>query len=129
MPNLSNIKEEEIYYKQNIPYYKGMPCFAGGLRLNSHPYIDNDGFLSAYYWRDGGLWGCRVSELYPNIFAFSNEFLKHLYLSKATPMTFEEWCIDNGNYCPNDSNIMKALKAEKSDGRDRIKIGHFKIVI
>lgn len=44
MSNLSNIKEKEIYYKQNIPYYKGMPCFAGGLRLNSHPYIDNDGF-------------------------------------------------------------------------------------
>lgn len=118
MPNLSNIKEEEIYYKQNIPYYNGMPCFVSGLRLNSHPYIDNDGFLSAFYWRDGGLWDCKVSELYPNIFVYNSEYLDHLYLSKVTPMTFEEWCIDNGEYCPNDSNIVEALKAKRSNGAD-----------
>lgn len=39
-----------------------MPCFVNGMRLNSHPHVDKDGFLSAYYWRDGGLWGCKVSE-------------------------------------------------------------------
>lgn len=60
-------EDMKITYKQNIPYYKGMPCFVNGMRLNSHPRVDKEGFLSAYYWRDGGLWGCKVSEIYPNV--------------------------------------------------------------
>lgn len=55
------MKENDIYekitYKQGIPYYMGMPCFLDGKKLNSKPKIDKDGFLSAYYWRDAGLWG------------------------------------------------------------------------
>lgn len=51
-----------------------MPCFVNGMRLNSHPHVDKDGFLSAYYWRDGGLWGCKVSEIYPNVFAYNDEY-------------------------------------------------------
>ena len=35
---------DNIIYNGDIPYYKGMPCFLDGKRLNSIPYIDGDGF-------------------------------------------------------------------------------------
>lgn len=103
-------KDRKITYKRNIPYYKGMPCFVNGMRLNSHPHVDKEGFLSAYYWRDGGLWGCKVSEIYPNVFAFNDEGLANLYLHETIPMTLEEWKNDNGKYCCNASNVIEALE-------------------
>lgn len=48
--------KEDIKYHNGFPFYKGMPCFVNGMRLNSTPKVNEDGYLSVYYWRDGGLW-------------------------------------------------------------------------
>ncbi len=112
----------KITYKQNIPYYKGMPCFVNGMRLNSHPRVDKEGFLSAYYWRDGGLWGCKVSEIYPNVFVYNDEGFDHLYLHETIPMTLEEWENDNGEYCHNVSNVIEALTKSGYSGHGGIDI-------
>jgi hypothetical protein len=117
-----NDMSAKITYKRNIPYYKGMPCFVNGMRLNSHPRVDKEGFLSAYYWRDGGLWGCKVSEIYPNVFAYNDEYLSHLYLNATTPMTLEEWKNDNGHYCHNASNVIEALTKSGYGGHEGIDI-------
>ena len=37
-------EDRKITYKRNIPYYKDMPCFVNGMRLNSHPRVDKEGF-------------------------------------------------------------------------------------
>ena len=118
---------DKITYKQSIPYYNGMPCFVGDgdvccLKMNSLPGIDEDGFLSAYYWRDGGLWGCFVSEIYPNVFAFTDESLSNLYLNEVIPITLEEWKNSNGNYCPNVSNVFEALSKDGYGGHKGINI-------
>lgn len=107
------MKENDIYekitYKQGIPYYMGMPCFLDGKKLNSKPKIDKDGFLSAYYWRDAGLWGCTMSEIFPDTFAYNDGSPWHLYLCEAKPMTFDEWKKDNDPYCLRFSNVIEAL--------------------
>lgn len=116
---------DKITYKQNIPYYNGIPCFVNGLRLNSHPYIDEDGFLSAFYWRDGGLWGCKVSEIYPNVFVYNeydNWFVRSFYLDEVTPVTLEEWKNSNGYYCPDVSNVLEALTKDGYGGHKGINI-------
>lgn len=111
---------DNIIYKGDFPYYKGMPCFLDGKRLNSIPYIDKDGFLSAYYWRDGGLWGIRITEIYPNVFVYNDDSLEHLYLSQIEPMTFEEWKNDNGVYAPRCSNVIEALESTGLGGHKGI---------
>ena len=90
------------------------------MRLNSHPHVDEEGFLSAYYWCDGGLWGCKVSEIYPNVFAFNDESLANLYLHETIPMTLEEWKNDNGEYCCNVSNVIEALEKNRYGGYGEI---------
>lgn len=112
-----------ITYKQNIPYYKGMPCFVNGMRLNSHPYIDKDGFLSAFYWRDGGLWGITIIEIYPGVFVYNNASFEHLYLNEVTPMTFDEWKKDNGEYSDWASNTVEALTKTGYEGHEGVGMG------
>lgn len=62
--------KEIIEYRNKFPFYKGMPCFVNGMRLNSTPKINEEGFLSAYYWRDGGLWDTMPSRYIQMFIAF-----------------------------------------------------------
>lgn len=110
--------EKDIVYKNGFPFYKGMPCFVDGKRLNSEPSINKDGFLSAYYWRDAGLWGINAVELYPNIFVFVSDYLYHLDLKEVNPMSYDLWRAENnpnGKYLA-ESNIIEALNCQSIDG-------------
>lgn len=105
----------KIEYRNNIPYYKGMPCFIGGKRLNSVPKVNSEGFLTAYYWCDCGLWGIDVSEIYKNRYVYNTENLP-MYLTECHPMTFNEWKEDNEPYTSSCVTIEQALNANSLDG-------------
>lgn len=102
--------KEDIKYRNGSPFYKGMPCFVNGMRLNSTPKINEDGLLSAYYWRDGGLWGYEVVEIYPNVYCFSDECLHMLDLKEVKPETLEFWKESNGCYAPPCKTVEEALE-------------------
>ena len=59
---------------------------------------------------------------YPNVFAYNDEYLSHLYLNATTPMTLEEWKNDNGHYCHNASNVIEALTKSGYGGHEGIDI-------
>ena len=102
--------KEIIEYRNKFPFYKDMPCFINGMRLNSTPKINEEGFLSAYYWRDGGLWGCDAIEIYPNVYCFSDECLHILDLKKVKPETLDIWKESNGCFAPPCETVEEALE-------------------
>lgn len=114
----------DITYKGNIPYYKDMPCFINGIRLNSIPKIYENGLLGAYYWRDAGAWGSMISEIYPNTFVFTDEWegLSHLYLKEVQPTTFKDWRNSNTWTTLRCSNVIEALRLEGFEGHEGLKI-------
>lgn len=116
--------DDKIEYRNGYPYYKGMPCFTSGLRLDSCPYRDEDGFLSAYYWRDCGCWFSLIKELYPNIFVFCDDYfaLSHLYLQETKPMTLNEWANDNGFSSHEISSVTEALAKDGYGDHKGLKI-------
>ena len=114
----------DIIYKGNIPYYKGMPCFIAGMRLNSIPKIDKNELLSAYYWRDAGAWRGIISEIYPNVFVFTDEWegLSQLYLKEVQPTTFEDWRDTNTWTTLRCSNVIETLRLEGFEEHEGLKI-------
>lgn len=90
----------KIEYKNDYPYYKGMPCFLGGLRMNSIPKVNENGLLSAYYWRDNGMWGVVISKTRQGTYIYNDTGeAHHLNLKEAKPMTFVEWLKSNNSWC------------------------------
>lgn len=85
---------EKIYFKENIPYYNGLPCFLSGYRMDSEPWLDH-GMLRSYYLRDAGLYECRVIEVTPGAYSctYVNYNGEKWY---GEPMTFDEWKRSNG---------------------------------
>ena len=102
--------KEDIKYYNGFPFYKGMPCFVNGMRLNSTPKVNEDGYLSAYYWRDGGLWGCDTIEIYPNVYCFFNEYMHSLHLKEVKAETLEFWKESNDCFAPLCSTVEEALE-------------------
>lgn len=112
------MKETDIEYKHGIPFYKGMPCFLDGKRLNSDPHINKDGFLTAFYWRDAGLWGIDAVELYQNVFVLTSDYYSWLDLKEVMPMSYDSWRAENnpnGEYLL-ENNIMEALNCKSING-------------
>lgn len=100
---------DKIEYKNGYPYCKGMPCFLDGLRLNSIPKIDENGLLSAYYWRDNGMWGAIISKTPQGTYIYNDTGeAHHLNLKEVKPMTFGRWLKSNSNWFT-PSSIQEAL--------------------
>ena len=102
--------KENIEYRNDFPFYKGMPCFVNGMRLNSTPKVNEEGFLSAYYWRDGGLWGCDCVELYPNVYILQDDFHWSVDMKEVKAETLEFWRESNGCFAPLCSTVEEALE-------------------
>lgn len=90
----------KIEYRNDYPYYKGMPCFLDGLRMKSIPKVNENGLLSADYWRDNGMWGVAISKTPQGTYIYNDTSeAHHLNLKEAKPMTFCEWLKSNNSWC------------------------------
>ena len=102
--------EEDIKYHNGFPFYKGMPCFVNGMRLKSTPKINNDGYLSAYYWCDVSSWGCDVIKIYPNVYCFKNSTIHSLPLKKLEIESLDAWKEYNECFAPPCNTVEEALE-------------------
>lgn len=84
------ITEDDIDYQNRYPYYKGMPCFIDGLRINSDPYTNDFDKFGAFYWSDLQDYGCNIVKYFDRYRVQGSDPLSN-YITLLDPMTFEEW--------------------------------------